>query len=151
MPPFKKFCYRTHPREYSSWAAMWTRVRNPNREDWKLYGGRGIGVCSAWDSFAKFLKDMGLRPIGTSLDRLDSNKNYKPSNCRWATPKEQIQTRRKGHFIGEKNHQAKLTWEAVKVIRATRGYGMSSILARRFGVSRSTILKVWCNESWKGG
>jgi hypothetical protein len=70
-------------REYKSWQAMHQRCTNPKDPSFKWYGGRGIKVCERWSLFENFLEDMGPRPPGTVLDRINPDGNYELSNCQW--------------------------------------------------------------------
>lgn len=74
---------------YVTWYNMIQRCFNPKTPKWQYYGGKGVTVCESWKQFKNFLNDMGERPKNTSLDRIDSDKNYEISNCRWATITEQ--------------------------------------------------------------
>lgn len=100
-----------HPRmhgmsdspEYRTWTQMIQRCENPKNSSYADYGGRGIRVCAEWhdapDGFRRFLKDMGKRPDGCSIDRIDVNGNYEAKNCRWATAQVQASNKRNSKRI----------------------------------------------------
>lgn len=90
----------TGTKIHDRWRGMIQRCTNKNASNYHLYGGRGITVCNRWlTSFTNFYNDMGDIPINSTLERLDSNKNYEPSNCKWATKKEQARNRRTSKII----------------------------------------------------
>jgi len=91
-----------HTRTYKCWCHLRDRCSNPNNKDYRNYGGRGIRVCARWlgrEGFINFLSDMGERPIGKTIERMNNNGNYEPGNCRWATKIEQGNNTRKNVFI----------------------------------------------------
>lgn len=85
---------RTEHPLYQTWLDMRCRCRTPTHKNYANYGGRGITICDRWDDFWAFVSDMGERPHGTSIDRIDTNGHYTPENCRWSTQKQQIKNRR---------------------------------------------------------
>jgi predicted HTH transcriptional regulator len=101
---------------------MLERCRNTNHKDYKNYGARGISISEDWLVYLNFLRDMGERPRGTQIDRIDNNKGYFSGNCRWATPRENSSNRRSTRLVD-------LGDEKVTVAE----------LARRLNTSRQTI------------
>lgn len=82
--------------EYASWAAAKSRCHSVTNKRYHEWGGRGIAMCEEWrNDFAAFRSHMGPKPKGTSLDRIDNDRGYEPGNCRWATPKQQANNRRR--------------------------------------------------------
>ena len=91
------------------------RCSNPNHVAFARYGGRGIRVVERWETFANFLADMGERPPGTSLDRIDNDGDYTPQNCRWATARQQQSNTIKVRRLDYQGHTASLAEWARKV------------------------------------
>ena len=85
--------------EYRTWLDMLDRCRRVGHISYPNYGARGITVCERWMMFENFVADMGLRPWGGSIDRIDPNGNYEPSNCRWLPRSEQNRNKRTNHVI----------------------------------------------------
>lgn len=102
------------------WKSMLTRCNNPNAIAYKHYGARGIKVCDRWqrenNGFENFVNDMGERPDGTTLDRIDVNGNYEPSNCRWATTEQQMNNR-------TDNSRITLSGESITCAQLCKKYG----------------------------
>lgn len=84
---------------YHVWASMIARCNNPNSPAYENYGGRGISVCDAWKTFAGFYADMGDRPAGLTLERVNNSLGYCPENCRWVTRSAQGRNKRSTRLI----------------------------------------------------
>lgn len=122
---------------YSVWQHMKNRCLNPNNDRYASYGGRGIKVCERWLKFENFLADMGERPRGTSLDRFpDKDGNYEPTNCRWATPKEQQRNMRSNRLLEHNGITMSVAWWAehlqinygTMIARVRRGWSVAKTL-----------------------
>jgi hypothetical protein len=128
---------------YNSWQGMKQRCLDANAANYDLYGGRGITICSRWlgpQGFQNFLADLGERPAGTSLDRINSDGHYTPENTRWATAKEQGRNRR----------TTKLNVSKVREIRRLVASGQTQVeVAKKFDVEKSTIHQIVHHLRWR--
>lgn len=115
-------------REYNSWSSMRRRCLSPDDKDFPRYGGRGIKICDQWSNFAEFLSDMGSRPEGMCLERIDTMGDYEPGNVVWAN-----------HTAQARNRRSSLRWQI-------KGKTFESIAdaASHFDVSEQTIHR-WVN------
>lgn len=131
---------RTYSPTYHSWQAMISRVRYLDRDIKKKHAGRGIRVCDGWLRFEVFLADMGERPVGTTLDRIDNDGNYEPGNCRWATPVEQARNRR----------NKRLDFESAVAVAVRRLNGEPArVIAKDFGISESLPREIEKGRTWR--
>lgn len=117
---------------YATWMGMRTRCLNPNAAGYQNYGGRGIKVCPQWETFDGFLADMGPRPPGLTLDRIDPDAGYTPENCRWVTPLIQVLNRR---------DRISLTARIEVIESIVRGESPGSI-AERFDIHIRTVRRI---------
>ncbi len=124
----------TTSTEYHSYTGMLARCYNPSHKNYYRYGGRGITVCARWlESFENFINDMGPKPKGYSLDRLDNDQGYAPENCEWRTAKQQCRNTRRNIF---------LTLDGVTKCLSE----WSEYLGINYGTLQSRYLKGWSDE-----
>lgn len=125
---------------YHIWYGMLERCRNPKCISWPHYGGRGITVCDQWQTFENFYADMGPRPAGTSIDRIDGNRGYEPGNVRWATELEQQRNRR----------GVKCNVTTARTVRAYWTMGLTqSAIAKLIDMSPSSVSRILSGATWK--
>lgn len=110
---------------YQTWEGMIQRCRNPNHPSFAHYGGRGIKVCKKWLSFQGFYSDMGEKPDGTSIERMNNEKGYDPDNCKWADIGEQARNKRNNRWIEFEGKKLCLADWSVK-----QGIPVTTILGR---------------------
>jgi len=110
---------KTNTPTWKSWWAMIKRCSYKNAINFERYGGRGISVCERWKNFENFLADMGERPTGMSIDRINVDGNYEPSNCRWATALEQNRNTSKTVFVELSGKKLSIA-EAAEIIGVQR-------------------------------
>lgn len=117
--------HSTHSITYESWLGMRRRCRREWDDSYRYYGGRGITVCERWSTFSNFLEDMGNRPSKDhSIDRIDSNGNYEPENCRWATRREQGNNRRNNRILEFRGESKTLSEWALQIGISANGLRM---------------------------
>jgi hypothetical protein len=124
---------------YRSWYTMIRRCTDPRDIGWPHYGGRGIEVCKRWFDLSCFVDDMGIRPQGMTIDRIDLEKGYEPSNCRWATITEQNRNRRT-NVVNTKTAQA--------IREAAQSNRRQGDIAKAFNVSQSTVSRIASGKIW---
>lgn len=123
---------------YVVWQGMKARCGNPNDPYYHLYGGRGIIHCEKWKHFINFLADMGVRPEGTQLDRIDNDKGYNKDNCRWVNDPHKKQGRnRRTNQINEDI--------AAKILADTRP---RNIIAKEYGINIRLVGRIQRKERW---
>ena len=129
-------------KTYKSWQSMKERCYNKKASNYLYYGEKGITVCQEWvNSFEGFLKDMGERPDGKTLDRIDGDKDYHIENCRWASPKEQARNRR----------STKISEDVALKIREMFDGGIKTrVIADKYDISCDYVRLIGKRERWGG-
>ena len=125
---------------YRTWQQLVQRCTNPKNRNYADYGGRGVVVCERWMVFANFVADVGEKPNGLTLDRIDNARGYEPGNVRWVSMHEQNQNRRSTRLDAAK----------VREIRERHASGESSVdIAETYGVDESTVRDAALRRTWR--
>lgn len=145
---------------YKSWCSMLQRCVNTKNPYYSNYGARGITVCNDWRDFQNFYRDMGPRPIGSSIDRIDGNGNYEPGNCRWADRVTQQNNTRRNRLIechGKTQsiaiwaREIGVSYECL-LARIARGWSVEEALSRkpqhRERATGSDDEQPWFKDGW---
>lgn len=130
---------QTKTPEYRAWESMHQRCRNPQNKAYKNYGGRGISVCNRWLKFENFIADMGSRPKGYSIERIDNDGNYEPSNCKWIPLRDQAKNQRSAwhaHVLAPNSGEAN-----------NRQHHAQTINAQDTGPEPIGIIKCWVSQT----
>lgn len=125
---------------YYSWQAMLGRCRYFKRDKERKYINRGISVCKRWSKFENFLADMGERPRGKSIERIDNNKGYSALNCRWATPTEQARNRRNKKLVYA---------DALNIAKRMLSGECAKKIAAEYGISESLPREIHKGRTWR--
>jgi len=131
---------KSYSNEYRIWDSMIRRCHLKTHRAYESYGGRGIEVCKEWRSFEGFYKDMGDKPDGLTLERIDNSLGYSKENCKWASVTEQARNRR----------TTKLNGNDASLIKSMISIGITqTAIASQFGVSRTNIGHIAQGNTWK--
>lgn len=126
----REFSRATHPREQKAWQNMWARCTYAAHPSYPAYGGAGVTVSPAWKSFEQFMRDMGPRPDGGTIDRIDNSRGYSKDNCRWASREDQANNRRSNVFV-------EINGESRTIAQWARHFGI------RDSVVRTRLYRGW--------
>jgi hypothetical protein len=163
MPPlgYRKYSVYSRHRTYGSWYGAIDRCTNPSNDRWADYGGRGIKVCHrSQDSFQNFLDDMGKRPVGLTLHRVNNDGDYKPSNCIWADLVTQANNKRnrnsvktkcwRGHPLVKENLEPYALARGMrKCVECKRSRDRERYLARSVSERPSEFVMLICKPQFK--
>ncbi len=128
-----------HKPTHQSWMSMHARVKYPNRHNHYAYKALGVTICDRWKSYEAFLEDMGERPAGHTLDRKDPLGGYSPTNCRWATSRDQSRNRVRMKLDFDK---------AVALVIERLGGATQRVLATKYGCSKSLVKEIMHGRCW---